>query len=308
MSDIALRFGKDMLTLTAPLEPGLAAQGVDTDKDVEFMALVEPDTIRDAYRLQMVGEPQVLVTATRGITPARLARHNMEGRLEDLCVASLTVARSMNPQHILVEMWPCGLPLDPDSATSMKEHRDQYARVAKVYEALDKNTDGTGATAFDGYLLSGFSTVAALKAAIAGIRKVSDKPLFASVVVDGYGLMGSAKKETLEEAIAVMEEFGADVCGFATYADESKAYDLVQRAVAVTAKPVLVSLAVAKRDPKQGEATPENPYYSPDTMITAAVKMRAAGAQFVRATSAASPAYTAVIAAALTGRDVVKVR
>ena len=62
---------------------------------------------------------------------------------------------------------------------------------------------------------------------------------------------------------------------------------------------------MAERDPKQQGPTTENPYYAPDTMMAAAVDLRAAGVQFLRAAGDATPAYTGVLAAATAGLDVV---
>lgn len=304
MADIARRFDRDMLALSAPIEPGLAAQGVDIERDTEFMSLVEPDTVHDAYVLQMAAGTPVLVTATRGITPARLARHGLEDRLEDLAVAALTVAKSVEPQHILVEIWPCGLPLDPSSEASMKEHRDQYARVARVFEALDR-PDETGATAFDGYLLGGFGNVAALKAAIAGVRKVTDRPVFVSVVVDEDGFLSPKKTESIEEATAAAVEFGADVMGFATFAAPEAAVALARRIAADSTIPMMASLAVAREGVRRGRVLYREPYATPETMLSAAAALREAGVQFLRATASASPAYTAVLTAATAGLDVI---
>ena len=46
---------------------------------------------------------------------------------------------------------------------------------------------------------------------------------------------------------------------------------------------MLVQLRVAEHAPRQGAPTPENPYYCPDVMVDAAARLRAAGAQFLRA-------------------------
>ena len=59
-----------------------------------------------------------------------------------------------------------------------------------------------------------------------------------------------------------------------------------------------MQLAVAEHDPKQGEPTKENPYYCPDVMVQAAARLRGAGAQFLRATGEATPAYTGALDAA----------
>ena len=65
---------------------------------------------------------------------------------------------------------------------------------------------------------------------------------------------------------------------------------------------------VVERKPRQFDATEENPYYRPETMIDAALHLRAAGAQFLRATGNATPAYTGALAAAVMGADVAPAR
>ena len=70
--------------------------------------------------------------------------------------------------------------------------------------------------------------------------------------------------------------------------------------------PVLAQLIVREHNPKQGDATHENPYYCPDVLVGAAVQLRAAGAQFLRAAGAATPAYAGALAAASEGFDVVR--
>ena len=67
------------------------------------------------------------------------------------------------------------------------------------------------------------------------------------------------------------------------------------------------TLQVFQRDAKQQGPTAENPYYSPDTMMPAALELRAAGVQFLRAAGQATPAYTGVLAAAVAGLDVAPV-
>ena len=125
MPDIALRFHKDMLTISAPLDAALARQGVDVDRDMEYLVLVEPETIQDILRLESTAGAQCLTTPTEGITRARLAHHSLEDRAEELAQNALDMVRELAPQHILVEIGPCRLPLDPSSKSSLNEHRDQ---------------------------------------------------------------------------------------------------------------------------------------------------------------------------------------
>lgn len=65
MPDIALRFDKDMLVVSAPVSAALARQGVDVDRDLELMTVLEPDSIQEAMRLESMAGANVLRRAPR---------------------------------------------------------------------------------------------------------------------------------------------------------------------------------------------------------------------------------------------------
>ncbi len=286
MSDIALRFHKDVLVLSAPPVVALERLGVDTAADLEFTLLFEPDTVEEAYRLEAMGGVQCLVAATAGLTPARLARVRMEEQGPQLARAALEALAPFKPQHVLVELGPCGLPLDPSAKASLMEHRDQYARAGRMFDGLE----------FDGFFLNGFGVCTSLKCALMGLAKVSDAPVFASVDVDGAGMLPSG--ETLEDAVRVAEELGAAVVGFQTAADADEAAKLCARACAAGTLelPVMAQMAVE----------PSGAYGNADALADAAAVLCAAGAQFLRASGQATAACTGALVAATLGMDVAR--
>ncbi|MFR3452397.1 MAG: hypothetical protein ACLTSX_13430 [Collinsella sp.] len=73
------------------------------------------------------GRPAVYGHPVADFTPARLVAVGAEGKGEALAEAALAVMAEFKPQHTLVEIAPCGLPLDPDSRRRLLENRDQYA-------------------------------------------------------------------------------------------------------------------------------------------------------------------------------------
>ena len=73
MADIQMRFHRDMLVLSAPVAAALARQGVYVDRDLEFINLIEPDSVHDALRMEKAAGAPALVLATRNMTPAQLA-------------------------------------------------------------------------------------------------------------------------------------------------------------------------------------------------------------------------------------------
>ena len=295
MPDIALRFHRDMLVLSSPVAPVLVRQGFDVERDLEYACLVESEAVRDALRLSQMAGAQCLVACTEGIAPARLAHHGMESRADEVARAALSAASELEPQHVFAEVGPCGLPLDPTSKASLNENRDQYARAARSFAGL----------VFDAFFLNGFSHPVDLKCALMGVRQVSGAPVFASVDVDADGMLADGR-HTLEDALAVMVDYEASVVGFATAAPLDAAVTFARRASGAGRLPVLAQLIVREHNPKQGDATHENPYYCPDVLVGAAVQLRAAGAQFLRAAGAATPAYAGALAAASEGFDVVR--
>lgn len=295
MSDIQLRFEKDMLVLSAPIDAVLARQGVDVERDCEFLSLIEPEAVRDVLYLESIAGAQCLVTNTAGITAARLAHVNMEDRGPELATAALAIVKSLRPQHIIAEIGPSGLPLDQSSAASLKQNRNQYAQATR-----DFGTEG-----IDALFLNGFVNAIDLQCALMGVRMVTEIPVFASVDVDEAGnLVGHS--QTIEEAAAIMAEYEASVAGFATAAPLETACALARRMKTACRLPLLTQLVVGENIPKQGDVTEANPYFCADVMIEAATGLRGAGVQFLRAAGNATPAYTGALVAASAGFDVVE--
>ncbi len=203
MPDIQLRFHRDMLVLSAPIDALLARQGVDAALDRQYLNLMEPDTIHDALQLEAAVGAQCIVTTTEDITQARLAHLNMADDAPRLAKAALGIANSVKPQHVLVEIGPCGLPLDPSSKSSLNENRQQYADAARAF------SEGT----FDALFLNGFTKLADLKCALMGVAQVCDKPVFASMTIGDP--VHQAAREAAEAAHAAGAAERASAAGAA---------------------------------------------------------------------------------------------
>ena len=54
MADLALRFGKDMLVVSSPIQEALRRAGIESVCDQALALLVEPETIEEAYRMETV--------------------------------------------------------------------------------------------------------------------------------------------------------------------------------------------------------------------------------------------------------------
>lgn len=301
MADIALRFHKDPLVLSAPIDEVMARQGVDAAAEREYLTLIEPESVFEAQKLDHMVGAQCLVTNTYDITRARLAHKRFDEQSADIARASVGILRDLQPQHIVASIGPTGLPIDPDSRASLKQSRDQYARAVRDF--------GEGVDAF---LLDGMTSLVDLKCALAGAKMAASAPVFASVNLEADGCM-EGRATTWEEALEVMADFEADVVGMRVAAPVDAVLPLVKRAAELSAAPILVQLAVGAHDPRDVnpgfrpvEVTPDNPYRTPDALFEAGQVLLDAGVQFLRAVGHATPSYTGALVIATTGRDCIR--
>lgn len=275
--DIALRFNKEMLVLSGPIEAGLKRLDFDIQHDLAISNVLEPETIKTALEAYVLGGAHCLVANTKTILQAILAHENLDDRSQDLAKAGLDIAKSCKAEHIIVELSDCGLPIDDASKFSLNEYKNQYVSAGRTFD----NIGG-----FDAYLLSGFNNTTQIKCALMGLRQVSDKPLMVSVEVDSQGKLNDITD--IYDYANVLVEYGATVAGVVIKGGLEVAEKCVKRLRAGCDLPVLVEFFV--------EEDKDSFYYNPDVMKEACVVANKAGAQFLRATGNARPAHIAVLA------------
>ena len=296
MPDIALRFNKDMLVLSTPIDYQLKAQGFTNPGDREYVALCEPDLIEEVYKVEKIMDTPCLVTATEGITRARLAYSRFEKQADDMARIAYEVGSSFMPQHLIAAVGPTGLPFDVTMASSVKQSIQQYRDAALTLSQYP----------FDALYFSGFSVLGDAQCALKGAREVFEGPLFISLVTSSESDFSS--DDALVEGVRACEQAGADVIGIVSAAKPEVLVHLASLVRKTTTKPVLCEVYINKKDARQFEPTDENPYPTPDELFSAACALQKVGVQFLRASGAATPAYTGALNAAVQGTDVVEQR
>ncbi len=290
-----MRFHQDMLVLSASPEAALYQRGVKEGTPLEMIDVVDPEAVSEVTKLESSAGAQCLVTPTEGITRARLSHERMEDRAEDLSAQALALVQDRNPQHVIAQIGPTRLPIDPSSRASLLQNRNQYADAIRAF----------GDEGVDAFLFNDLMSVEDVRCACMGARMVTDRPLFASVVVDGKGNL-RGREQSIEEACDVMDEYEADVAGIRIAAPLDRIAAVVERMTHATQLPIMIQLDVTRVDPRQDEPTDDNPFYCPDTMIQAGMRLRDAGAQFLRAVGAARASYTGALVAATDGTDAIR--
>lgn len=292
MPDIQMRFDKDMLVLSTPLDYQLSSQGFEGLTDREYVVLNEPELIEEAFNLEKTLGVPVFVAPTEGITEAQLAHARLEGHSADMARIAYEAGAQFSPQHYLAAIGPCALPLDPTSGPSLKQSRNQYRDAVRALAEYP----------FDGIYLNGFTSLYDAQCALMGARAVYDGPLFVCLVPQPDG--GFPCGRSLAEAVGLCDEYGADVIGVSSDGPEQVLYGYAETMANTTDKPKLFDVVVRKRDRRQFEPTDDNPYPTADALVDVALGLRARGIGFLRASGDANPAYTGALLATVSGLDV----
>lgn len=295
MPDIQLRFHHDMLVLASPIASALERQGFEIDGDIELLLMTEPEEATDAIRMQSVAGAQCLVTPTQGITEVRLARQRMEGHAAEVADLAASMLRQYKPQHLIAEIGATGLPIDPGSKPSLMANRDQYAEAARLF--ADKGMDALFYSDLEG--------LDDVRCALMGARKVCDLPVFVSARVDEQGNL-AGRNATVEDYAAVAKEYEASVVGVHMDAEPAQIVAVVKRLAQCCDLPILVQVDVYPKVSRLPRHEPESTYSKADDMVQLAAELRAAGAQFLRASGKATPSYTGALATTVMGVDCIR--
>ncbi len=287
MPDIHLRFGKEALICTADLTEGYRRHGAQTEKDEILTNLLEPDTVEQMLRLEMLGGTHVLIAPSRACTPARLRASGIAVDTRDYLTGLVHLCQGLTPQHLLLEVGPCGLPLDPSSRASLLENKQEYTQVARVCSDL----------AIDGIFLSGFTSLDDLRCALMGVRAVYDGVIIASVVVDDKGSLLGRPCESLEDACLLMAEYEAHVAACVCACPPSAAEKLITRARSCIDLPLMLELHIPSPDPSLLRHQRAEAHLSPDALMDALPRLYKAGAQFFRVGGDCRSAHTGALCA-----------
>lgn len=275
--DLSLRINKEMLVLSGTIAEGLARLDMDVDHDLSIANILEPETIKTAIEPYVMAGAQCLVANTSGILQSLLAHENIDERMFDIAKAAIDIARGCKPQHIIVELGNCGLPLDSDSKYSLNEFKNQYVSAGRIFDEIG---------GFDAFMLSGLNNLTEIKCALMGLKQVSDKPIIVDAKVDADGKLNNS--EDIYDYANTIVEFGATIAGITVNDEIDIAQKLCKRLRAGCDLPILLDIFVGQ--------SRDGYYYNPDICKDVCVAANFAGAQFLRASGYARPAHTAVLA------------
>lgn len=268
----------------------LMAAGLTSGAPPEEWNVLHPDRIRAVHRHYIESGSRVVLTNSFGGTRFRLKLHNLQDRVYELNKAAAENARAeadTAPRLVLVagSVGPTGELLQPMGNMDFEEAKAAFAEQAR----------GLADGGVDLFWVETMSDLEEVRAAVEGIRSVSDRPISATMSFDTNGrtMMGV----TPAQAVATMKEWNLLAVG-GNCGNGIAEIENVIAAMHQTAPDVRL---VAKANAGIPQWRNNELIYdaTPPVMGNYAQRVRALGAYFIGGCCGNGPAHIAAIADAL---------
>ena len=248
----------------------LYSKGVFINRCYDELNCSQPDLIRSIHHEYLQAGAEVIETNTFGGNPVRLERHGFRGRVREINLAGVRLAREAAKSFdawVAGSVGPLGIRIEPLGKVSRDEAR------AFFFEQITALVEG----GIDIVMLETFGYLEELHQALLAARDVNPKlPVLAQVTIDDDGncLDGSSP----ETFAAKLTEWGADVVGCNCSVGPVAMLSAIERVRRATNKPLAAQPNAGMPRNVEGR----NIYLcSPEYMASYARKFVSAGVRFV---------------------------
>ncbi len=260
----------------------LYTRGVFVNVCFDELSVKQPDLVRDIHREYVKAGAEILETNTFGANPRKLASYGLSSDTERINQAAAELARKASEGHTSVvgAIGPLGVRIEPFGETSVAEARAAFARQARGL------VDG----GVDGFVLETFSDVDEIRAAVEGVRLISDLPIIAQMTI---GTDGKTHYGTDPATFGpLLEAMGVDVIGVNCSVGPHGVLEAIEQLARVTRLPL-------SAQPNAGlprEVGDRKIYMaSPEYMAEYARRMVEAGARFIGGCCGTTPDHIKAI-------------
>jgi 5-methyltetrahydrofolate--homocysteine methyltransferase len=282
--------GKGVLVFDGAMGTALQSMGLPPGLCPEAWCLEKPAMVAEVHRRYVEAGARAVETNTFGATPARLAHYGLEGKVREINVAAVRIAREAVQGRALVagSMGPLGVLVEPLGDLSFD----------RAYEAFSAQARALAEARPDFIIIETVADLNEMRAAILackdnapGIRIIAQMTLDAN----GRSFTGTGP----ETAGLVMQSMGADVVGFNCSVGPDLLVDPVARLARVARVPVSVQPnAGLPRLTSDGRT--EFPM-GPEEFASYGPKLVAAGASIVGGCCGTTPEHIRLLSGAVAG-------
>jgi 5-methyltetrahydrofolate--homocysteine methyltransferase len=292
MPDLALRFNKDIIVVDGAMGTMLQREDIPSDECGMLLNVLDPEMIVGIHRNYRLAGAQALTTNSFGGTRAKLKNYGLADRAEELNRAAVRLAKAAHPEHVLADVGPCGLVLEPLGSASFDEVFEQYAEQIRTLAAEEP----------DAILIETMSDIADARCALLAAKSVCDLPVIVCCTFDATGHMELSGTDPAAAAV-ILEAAGAAAVGMNCGLGPDQLLPLFERMARATALPLIIQPNAGLPQIDRTGATCYTG--TANDFADAALVFRRAGAQFIGSCCGSTPAFTGAIYATIGGSDVV---
>ncbi|TDB39494.1 MAG: hypothetical protein D9V44_00550 [Actinobacteria bacterium] len=281
MPDIARRLGVDVLVVDGAMGTMLQRAGIPPEQCNEQLNLTAADVVEQIHRDYVLAGADCVTTNSFGGTRPKLAEYGLADQVAELNRAAVRTARQSGAQHVLADVGPTGLVMEPLGTATFDE---VYAHFAEQVRALASENP-------DAILIETMTDIAEARCAVLAARETCDLPVLVTV---SFGLSGRMELSGTDPATAavILEAAGASAVGMNCGLGPEQMLPLVEQMAAATALPIIVQPNAGL--PKLVDGKTVFPG-TPDELGEYAARFVDAGASIVGSCCGSTPSFTGAI-------------
>ncbi len=260
----------------------LFASGLKAGESPELWNETHPEKIAEIHRAYIEAGAQIIITNTFGGTSLRLKRYKLDDRVYDLNVKAAQIARAeaeRSGTNIVVggSVGPLGELIKPLGKIEFDEAKLAFTEQAKALAEAG----------IDVFWIETMSDLNEVKAAVEGIRSVSDLPISVTMSFDTHGktVMGVSPAK----AVKILSQYPINSMGANCGSGPNELIKAIREMHETNPQIVLV----AKTNAGLPKMVDQKIVYdgTPDTMREYARDVKEAGARFIGACCGSTPAH-----------------
>jgi 5-methyltetrahydrofolate--homocysteine methyltransferase len=288
MPDIVSRLGIEVLVADGGMGTMLQRAGIPAEQCPEQLNITAPDVVLEIHRNYVLAGADCITTNTFGGSRPKLASYGLGEQVVELNREAVRLARTAGAVHVLGDVGPTGLVMEPIGDVSFDE---MYGHFAEQVRALAEAEP-------DAILIETMTDIAEARCALIAARDVCDLPVFVSVTLGENGrteLSGTSP----DAAAVILEACGAAAVGLNCGLGPEQMLPLLQDMAEATWLPLFVQPNAGIPRSEGGETVFPG---TPEEMGRAAAEFVDTGAVLVGSCCGSTPSFTGAISDAVDGR------
>lgn len=281
MPDIARRLGREVLVCDGAMGTMLQRAGIPPEQSPIQLNVTAPEIVEEVHRLYTLAGAHCATTNSFGGSRAKLAVYGLDDQVTELNRAAVRVARAGGAHHVLGDIGPTGLVLEPLGT----------ARFDHVFDIFAEQAAALAAEGPDALLIETMTDIAEARCAVLAARSVTDLPVFVTVTFGLSGRMDLSGTDP-ETAAVILEAAGATAVGLNCGLGPEQMLPLVERMARATSLPIIVQPNAGLPTLVDGVTVFPG---TPDEMGSYAARFVDAGASIVGSCCGSTPEFTGAI-------------